>query len=407
MKISAVIAPILIISTFCGCSGATEPDTLGYVVAIGIDESENDKKGYDITLQFANPSKISGGSGEEGGKGGEESIENITVTAPGIYSAVNIANHVVSKTFVLSHTKLIVFSEDICEKGIGRFLETIGRSSDIRPNTYFGMSKGSAREFLESVNPDTEVNPVRYYTMIFENDNSGFIPQNMSQDFYFYYNSGEKSTVMPICAVSGKEDAAEYTDTGYQDTLENYKAGEIPSEKKEAQVMGAAVFDGDGVIGELGDVETEIYNILSGEYKESYVSYNYSKSPDVPVTVIQKQRRKPKIRVDVSGDKPKISIEIFAEADFAAAAPYTAVEQNPDEFIAEVCGEAETEIRKFLEKTKSMNTDIIGFGSYAKRKFLDLKDFEKYNWKSKYKDAEFDVRVNFTLHRTGLIVRSD
>lgn len=405
MKIKRIIAPVLIILLFCGCSDATEPDTLGYVVAIGIDEAE--KQGYDITLQFANPDKISGGAGEEGGKGGGDSIENITVTASGIYSAVNIANHIVSKTFVLSHTKLIVFSRDVCKEGIAKFLETIGRSSDIRPNTYFGMSEGRARDFLEAVNPDTEVNPVRYYTMIFENDNSGFIPQNMSQDFYFYYDSIEKNTVMPICSVSGRENVPEYSDTGYQDMLENFKAGEIPSDKREAQVMGAAVFSGDKVINELGDVETEIYNILSGEYKESYVSYYYSQSPDVPVTVIQKQKRKPRIKVDVLGEKPKISIEIFAEADFAASTPRVAVENNLDEFIDEVSDEAEAEIRKFLKKTTDINADIVGFGSYAKRNFRTLKEFEEYDWKSKYKDAEFEVKVNFTVHRTGLIVRSD
>ena len=348
IKTAVCVSVIMLLS---GCSDAIEPDTLGYVVAIGIDMPEEGQEGYNITLQFANPSKISGGSSEEGGKGGGESIENITVTAPGIYSAVNIANHIVSKTFVLSHTKLIVFSKDVCKNGISQFLETVGRSSDIRPNTYFGMSDGPAQKFLESVNPDTEVNPVRYYSMFFENDNSGFIPQNMSQDFYFYNDSNEKNSVMPICAVSGKNEVPEYSDTGYQDKLQNYKAGEIPSEKEEAQVMGAAVFDADREIGELGDVETEIYNMLSGEYRESYVSYSYSKSENIPITVIQKQKKKPKIKVDVSGNVPKISVEIFLEADFAASTPQTAVEDNLDDFIKEVSAEAESEVQKFMKKT--------------------------------------------------------
>lgn len=406
-KFIRLILCIYSVFLLSGCSDAAEPDTLGYVVAIGIDVPEENKQGYDITLQFANPSKISGGSSEEGGKGGGESIENITVNAPEIYSAVNIANHIVSKTFVLSHTKLILFSKEVCKNGIGQFLESVGRSSDIRPNTYFGMSDGRARDFLEAVNPDTEVNPVRYYSMIFENDNSGFIPQNMSQDFYFYNNSSEKNSVMPVCAVSGIDFVPEYSETGYQDKLQNYKAGGIPSDKKEAQVMGAAIFNGDKEIAELGDVETEIYNMLSGEYKQSYVSYYYSKSPDIPITVIQKQRRKPKIKVDVSEDIPKIFIEIFVEADFAASTPQTAVEDNLDDFIEEVGGEAKNEIRKFLEKTCELDADIVGFGSYAKRNFKTIKDFENYNWKEKYGKAQFDVEVNFALRRTGLIVRSN
>ena len=396
---------ILLIST--GCTDATEPDTLGYVVALGIDKSEYNPKSYDITIQFANPSKISGGSGEEGGKGGGESIENITVTAPGIYSAVNIANHIISKTFVLSHTKLIVFSKGVAEEGIGGLLETIGRSSDIRPNTYFAVSKGQAREFLEAVNPETEVNPVRYYTMIFENDYSGYIPQNMSADFYFYCGSEEKCCVMPVCSVAGASGSNNYSNTGYQYGMENYIAGQIPSGSEQTQVMGMGVFNEDKLAGEMGDIETEIYNILTGQYKSSYVVYRYSKSPDDPITVVQKQKHRPKIKVRTDDDVPKIDAEIFVEADFSSSTPQISVEDNMEEFTSEATAALKAQIEDFLAQTTNMGTDIVGFGSYAKRNFTDLQSFSDYNWLEKYKNAEFNVTVNFEIRRTGLVVRSD
>ena len=229
MKILKLFLIATIFLGLYGCSDAAEPDSLGYVVAIGIDKSENPKAKYDITLQFANPVTISGGASEEGGKGGQESIKNITVTAPSIYSAVNIANHVVSKIFTLSHTKVVVFSEDVARDGIEDILETIGRSSDIRPNTYFTVSKCSAKELLEAVNPETEVNPTRYYTMLFENSSSGFIPQSKSQDFYFFAGSDEKNTVLPLSSINEKKGTYNFSDSGYQYKLEDFSAGEIPS----------------------------------------------------------------------------------------------------------------------------------------------------------------------------------
>lgn len=403
--LKAIFIPILLMFT-AGCSDATEPDTLGYVVAIGIDKPNGDTKGYDITLQFANPSKISG-SGEEGGKGGQESIENITVTAPSLYSAVNIANHIISKTFVLSHTKLIVFSRDICRDGVGDLLETVGRSSDIRPNTYFAMSECRAQEFLEAVNPETEINPVRYYTMIFDSDYSGFVPRNMSQDFYFHYRSSEKCPVMPLCSVSAKSGTYKYTDTGYQEGIPDYTAGEISSEKTEAQVMGMAIFNGDKNVGEIRDIQTEIYNILTGDYKTGYVSYFFSQTPDNAVTVNQQQKKRPKIKVDTSGIAPKINITVNLEAEFSSTTPKEAIEDHLDDFTREVTGEIKDETYKFLEMTRLLGTDIVGFGSYAKRNFKTISEFENYNWKEKYKSAEFDVTVNFAVRRTGLIVRSD
>lgn len=402
-----ILSIFILVFILCGCSDATEPDTLGYVVAIGIDKAEKEEAKFDITLQFANAAKISGGASQEGGKGGQESIENITVTAPGIYTAVNIANHIISKTFTLAHTKLIVFSEDISKQGVEDLLETIGRSSDIRPNTYFAVSKGKAKDFLEAVNPETEVNPVRYYTMIFENDYSGFIPQNLSQDFYFYAGSEEKSSVLPMCAVSKQKGTDIFNDTGYQYRLEDYSAGDVPTENSETEVMGMAIFEHDKMIGEMGDIETEIFNILTGEYKSSYVSYHYSKTPDDPITVLQQQNKKPKIKVDTSSDIPKISVKVFLEADFNSSTPEVAVEDYIDEFANEVIQEIKTEINDFLNKTIQIGTDIVGFGSYAKRNFIDAAAFSKYKWKEKYINSQFDVDVEFIVRRTGLVVRSE
>ena len=407
MKHLKVIAFLSFVLALAGCSDAAEPDSLGYIVAIGIDKAEKEEAKYDITLQFANPITISGGAKEEGGKGGQESIKNITVTAPSIYSAVNVANHIVSKVFTLSHTKVVVFSHDFAKDGVKDILETIGRSSDIRPNTYFTVSKCSAKEFLESVNPETEVNPTRFYTMLFENDFSGFIPQSRSQDFYFFAGSNEKNTVLPLSSIAEKKGTYNFTDSGYQYKLEDFSAGEIPSEKTEIQIMGMAIFDMDKYIGEMGDTETEIYNILTGQYKSSYVTYYFSPTPDDPITVLQQQNKKPKIKVDTSSDIPKIQLNVYLEADFTSSTPEMAVEEHLDLFSEEASEDLKRGIEEFLLKTKEMKADIVGFGSYAKRNFKDQNGFDDYKWKEKYPDSQIDVNVDFQVRRTGLVVRSE
>lgn len=407
MKIFKIMPLLLFVLLFSGCSDASEPDSLGYVVAIGIDKSQNPEAKYDITIQFADPVTISGGSGEEGGKGGQQSIKNITATAPSVYSAVNVANHIVSKVFKLSHTKVVVFSKELAEDGLSGILETLGRSSDIRPNTYFTVSKCSAKEFLEAVNPETEVNPTRYYTMLFENDFSGFIPQNKSQDFYFFANSNEKNVVLPLSSVPQKEGTHNFSDTGYQYGLEDFKAGEIPSEKTEIQIMGMAIFDDDKYIGEMGDIETELYNLLTGQYKNSYVTYHFSETPDYPITVLQSQNKPPKIKVDISGDIPKISVTVRVEVDFYSSAPDTSIEDNLGKFSDEAAEELKRAITDFLLKTTDMKADIVGFGSYAKRNFKDIKAFSDYKWKEKYPSSVFDVNVDLSVRRTGLMIRSE
>ena len=404
MKFVKVALIILILVGFASCKDAPEPETLGYVVAIGIDMPKENETGYNITLQFANPDKISGGSSESGGMGGEESIENITVLAPGIYPAINIANHIISKKFVLSHTKLIVFSDEVAKSGVGEFLETINRNGDIRPNIYFSVSKGEAKEFLEAVNPKTEVNPVRYYTMIFENDYSGFIPQNMSQDFYLFYNSNEKSTVMPLCSATIKEKTENYSKSGYQYEVEDYVAGEIPTESREIQVSGTAVFDGGRKIAEIGEINTEIFNILTGEYQSSAVSYRLDDGRAVTVTQMQKKR--PKISVETKA-VPKIKATVYLEAEISEGSEDIIIENELETFSLIAAEEIRRQAEEFFSETKALGTDIVGFGSYAKRKFGNISDFENYNWKERYKNAELELTVRFSVRRTGLIVRGN
>ena len=402
--ILAVFASIMLIS---GCYDGEEPDSLAFVVAIGVDKAEEEREGYKITFQFANPTQISGGASEEGGKPGKESIKNITVPAPSIYSAINQANHMVSKTFTLAHTKLIVFSDEIAKEGIDCFLETVSRSSDIRPNTYFAVSKCSAVEFLEEVDPDTEVNPVRYYTMIFENNQSGFVPKNMSQDFYLYHDSEEKSCIMPLCDKASGENTNDYSDTGYQYKMGNFEAGKAPTGgDKGIQVMGMAVFDKDKKISEMKEIETEIYNILTGEYKLGYVTYYYDKSPDIPITLIQTQKRTPKIRVKTDTSNPKIEIELYMEADVCSSTPDFSLENDLQNFTEQIKKELKEQIEQFLNETQRLNTDIVGFGSYAKRNFCNENGFEDYKWRERYSNAEFDVTICYSIRRTGLMIRS-
>ncbi len=167
-----------------GCSTSVESNDLAYVVAIGIDKAKEEKL-YDFTLQIANPQAISGGSDEKGGEGGKKTVSNLTLTAPNIYSAVNLANHIYSKNVSLAHTKLIIVSEEIARsEGLMQMGETIARNEEIRPSTYLSVVKKEAKEYLENIKPTNEVNPVKYYEVIYESEYSGFIPKHSCRDFY-------------------------------------------------------------------------------------------------------------------------------------------------------------------------------------------------------------------------------
>ena len=166
MKILKLLLVLACVFPLSGCFG-NEPNEVAYIVALGFDKAENETD-YKITIQFAKPTQISGGASEEGGKGGSDIIENITVEAPNIYAGLNVANHVMSKKFSLFHTKLFVFSEEIARNGVEDLLETMARSEEIRSDIYITVALGEANKYLMEVKPVVELNPARYYQLTFD-----------------------------------------------------------------------------------------------------------------------------------------------------------------------------------------------------------------------------------------------
>lgn len=426
MKIIKILGTLIFILSFSGCYDANEPNDYAYVVAIGVDKAkENDE--YEISIQFAKPAQISGGSSEEGGTNGE-TLGLVTVEAPTIYSGINVANNIVSKRFQLSHTKIIVVSEEIAREGINDIIDNIVRSSDLRPNMYIAVAKDGAKEYLASVEPEMEINPVKYYQLIFENEAAEFVPKSVSQNVYFYINSGERDIILPMVSKSretgeaaSEEESNESqkdnitlpkTDagtnySGFEYLMREYSAGNVVANKKnKSEAMGMAIFENDKMISEMNDIETELYNIINGTFKTGYNTFYNDKFPEKPMVMQVRQYKPPSINVQTYEDMPKISVDISMEGSLISVAGDYLVEEDIDNYEKNISGYTEEALKKFLNKTsRELGTDIFGFGMYAKRNFLNYGKFENYNWREKYKKAEFDVNVDFTIRRTGLIIK--
>lgn len=455
MKSFRIIIPVIIITLLLsGCMG-TEPNDIAYVVAMGFDEADNDN--YKITIQFAKPTQISGGASEEGGKGGEI-VEDVVVEAPNIYSGINMANNIVSKKFSLSHTKIMVFSKEVAERGIDDILETLVRSYEIRPDTYMAVALDGAGKYLNEVKPVIEVNPAKYYQLTYEKNSSIGIPNNNVLDFYFCHNGMYRDGVMPLAGVSNqggsesssggsesssgesesgqaggtenkssggskgesegsssvggaseeeneKQKNAHVNEEGFEYKLKNYIAGEVAiSETNKSESMGMALFSKNKMVGVMGGIESELYNIMNGSYERGYISFFSKKSPQVPITVKLRKEKKPKIKVDEK--KKKIKIKLYFEADFYSLPNDYLTEKDVNSFEEESKKNIEEACEKFIHKTiDEYQVDLLGFAKKSRRNFLTYKDFYE-NCKDKtYSDYKVDVNAEFNVRHAGITIR--
>lgn len=428
IKKSAIILLCFLLS---GCYDNKEPNNIAFVTAVGIDISKQNKENYDITFQIANPTQISGGASEEGGKGGEI-IQNITVEAPTIYAGIETANFIMSKTISLSHIKLFVFSEELARNGIADLTDAMSRSEEIRPNVYLAVAKTSAKEYLESVKPSAEINPAKYYQATFEKEALGGIPKSTNNEFYFYQKTDEKNAVLPIASVikaknedSISDEASDIALNGAQNTAENenqsnapvnesafeykiknYIAGQIAiSEENESELMGMAVFSGDKMIGEMGSSETLIYNILTNRFKQGYITFKSSKT-EIPITILLQRTEKTKISYDRASKAA--AIKLFLEGEFISLPADYITEKDTQFFEKEIRAAIVESFEMFMCRLQGeFKSDIVGIGSSAKKEFLTYDDFKNYNWCEQFPNIEVAFDIDFVIERTGLTIRTE
>ncbi|MBQ7974546.1 MAG: Ger(x)C family spore germination C-terminal domain-containing protein, partial [Clostridia bacterium] len=134
-------------------------------------------------------------------------------------------------------------------------------------------------------------------------------------------------------------------------------------------------------------------------------SFKTDKS-ETPVTVLVGLDSRPIISYNKKEHKSKVKLALTA--DFVALPDDYAAENDLEHFekIAEKA--VKEEAVNLISKTQTLfNSDIIGFGEAAKRKFLTREEFDAFDWESQYRNMRYSVDVELNVRRTGLTLRND
>ena len=124
-------------------------ENLAYVIAIGIDNGENNL--ISLTLQVATSSTGDPSESESTSQSNNSTITSVECNS--IESGINLINSYISKQINLSHCKIIVFSEAFAVNGISNEISTLVNNIQIRPDCSIAISKSTAKDFLNMNKP--------------------------------------------------------------------------------------------------------------------------------------------------------------------------------------------------------------------------------------------------------------
>lgn len=399
-----------------------EPNDIAYITALGIDKAE---EGFKYTIQFANPTKISGGASEQGGSGGDI-VENIVVEGPTIYSGLNHADSIVSKDLSLAHAKVIVVSEEVAREGLSGFAEVISRNNDVRPDVNLAVAE-DAEKYLEAVKPVIELNPVKYYQLTYENKKGGPVPQNDAAQFYMAVTSGDIDCVLPFAGVAGIEEKSEGAEAGssgggekeekaednkknaeakpnegnFQTETKNYYAGEAGIKiKNKSETLGLALFRGDTYLEKLGGTDAMLYNILTNNTRDTDVVFKLENEP-LPVTIRIEEKTEPKYIINRDGKSATLKVRL--EGELVSAPKVKGRSETIEQRENECAKYIDIACNKFLKKVyREMGADVLGIRKHSKKDFLTNNAYNEFKESFNAKEWLVTVETELTIKRAGM-----
>lgn len=404
-------ALVLGIVPLSGCYDMREPDDLAYVIAVGVDAGGDGE--YLYTFQYANPLKFSSSEGGGGGGGeGEqpESIESITVKASTLFSALGDTENYLSKQTTFMHLRLIVYSEELAQEGIGDEFMEFMRNADLHPNTILAISAVGAQEYLKSVAPPLEANPLKHYDMLFNKTFQAFSPSTTIREFFYDSKAPDRQAVAIYVGVTQNKEVEDLNNlVGHIDILgeddEMMAEGHKQLSDFKTEVLGTAVFRDAAMVGKIGSVQTKFYQMLSGSFSSGIFTIEAPQQPDKRVTARIQLQKDPRFDISIQDGLPKIKVTLYLTGEFLSM-PDAGEEAGQTQLYNQRFGELIAQGAKALaDKTaQDYQADIFGFGKKFRRFFTTWDEWEAYGWRDKYPKATFEVETEIKIETSGTVI---
>ena len=429
LKFSTItVVTIVFIYAFSASYTFNNIDNIAYVTALGIDFSEDDKN-LQVTFEFMDTSAFSSNQSSE-----STSLIIDTVTATSIHSSINLLNAYIGKEINLAHCKVIVFSDEIASKGIFSEITELMNDIQVRPTTNLIICRSKAIDYLESSTSSLEKVLTKYYD-IFPNS-SEYTGYTSNITIGQFYNDLVDKHSGNLAILGGLNDpsfsskqssssSSSESSSGGESSKESSSSDESSGEKIESQNntdnvspssiiagdspiigdrgtenIGLAVFKEDKYIGNLTAMDTLCHTLIKGEVDSFVLTIDDTNFYENYLNVELIQSTTPKIKVDISGEYPVINIDLIFTGRILGIknSTYDSTDLDLNKISNAVENYLKSEMLRYLNKSASeFGCDIDNFYKYAKYKFLTNKEWEEFDWSSKYPKSSFNISIESNI----------
>ncbi|MBU8880070.1 Ger(x)C family spore germination protein [Bacillus sp. FJAT-29790] len=394
MKACKILLSIFIPLFLTGCWDQLELEDHAYVVVMGLDIS--DDQVINVTFQIANPQV---GSTERGAAQNEPPSDIVTITAPDILSAKELANSIISRKLSFAHLRTIIIAEELAKtKLFHHIISSAIIDPELRRETNLIVSKEHAKDFIDANKPKLETRPHKYYAFMLQRwKDTGYVPLS-DLNRYFQRLSGE--LFLAIYATSEKNEK-------HRENEDSYIAGQVPQKSGDpVQMIGSAVFKNGKMIGTLTGEETRFALLLR---HKSLVHSVIESFPD-PVNdkyriSVRVKNGETKVKVNTQKVPAEVKVTVPMKVQILSdpsLADYTQDTKKRELLKQSIKETVEAKASELIKKTqKEFKGEPFIWYVEARRHFRTVRDYEKYDWEKKYQEAKVQVHFDLSFESFG------
>ena len=379
---------LLIISCLIltGCWDGRELNELAIAIALGIDEADGE---YLITAQTVVPSQVA-----SKGSTGSSPVTLFQEKGETIDEAIRKLANIAPREIYPGHLRVLVISESVAKKGIGKLLDFFSRNWEVRTDFFVVIAKDTTAEDVLNVTTAIESIPANkiYNTLNVSDENLSATRAVTMIEILNDLSSNGKEAVVTGIEVFGDLDVGS--------SIQN-----VQSIKPKARIDldGLAVFKNDKLVGWLTEDESRGYNKVTNRVKRSVTTLSCPQGGFFAVELI---RDKSKVKAKVKNGQPQVEVTVHVDADIGEVD--CPLDLTKTETILQLEQVYSEKIKEIIQTSISalqedFDSDIFGFGEAIHR--ADPKAWKKLekNWDQEFAELPVNINVEVKIRRTGTI----
>lgn len=365
-----VIPLILILILLTGCWDQIFVEKTGYSLMIGIEMTDLNKISVTSVMPVI-------------GIENKNKVQVISVACDNIRDSRALSQRLTNQGVAGGKMQELIFSDKLAKKGIHDLLEVFERDPSNPVLAYVVVVDGSPKELIDKTSnlENRPILPVYVHDLLEQNIKQSQLPEERIYNYDIDYFEDGIDPVTPLIKLEGDNIVAE----------------------------GSALFANDKMVGNIDTRQTELLNIMMGEFKPAgytfkdaaFSSNDTSESPRSGLNMSIKKAT-PQIDISIENKIPVINVTLSLSGDVSGYKWDDLDEDSEQSKIEEtMTKEINIESNDLIKYMQLVGSDPVGFGNMVRVKYNSY--WKSIKWDEIYKEAKIQVKADVTYEQNGEI----